>query len=408
MEEFLVLRDLYNQGMRISDIARQTGVDRKTVRKYVKATTPPQSKSRCVKKSKLDDYRDYMVERMDGYPVCASRLYREIKELGYSGGYTIVKDFIRTVRPKLGVPAVLRFETSPGLQAQVDWAELARIEMDGSLRKLYCFTMILGYSRTRYAELTLSIDTPTLIRCHLNAFEYFGGIPEEILYDNMKQVVIKRALQPRDSEWNGLFRDFFEYHGFVPRLCRPYRPQTKGKIESTVKYIKHDFFNGSRFSSFEDVEAGLRDWLVRVNSQVHGTTREVPLNRLKEENLRRVVVPPYHVVVEESRKISRESFVSFKGNQYSVPYRYAGRNALLRVDDGVLEVLVGGEEVCRHEIVSGSGRVSKDREHFKGLLQEVMRQDPVRNEGLPVLRFDAMVEKRSLSVYEALCGDIVE
>jgi transposase len=407
MEEFFVLKDLYEQGMKISDISRSTGIDRKTVRKYVHSSSLPVSVSRSVKKSKLDDFKRDIVERLKEYPISAVRLFREIQAKGYTGGYTIVKDFVRETRSRLGVPAVLRFETRPGLQAQVDWAELAIVEVDGVRRKLYCFTMILGYSRMRYAELTLSIDTPTLIKCHLNAFQFFGGFPGEVLYDNMKQVVIKRALQSKDSVWNPLFKDFFEYMGFLPRLCRPYRPQTKGKIESTVKYIKYGFFNGTRFDSLEDIESGLRDWLFRVNSCVHGTTREVPVERLKNEGLQRITVPGYRVVVEESRKVSRESFVSYRGNQYSVPYRYAGRNATIRIDEGLLKVFVGAELLCTHEILPGSGRVSRDQSHFKGLLQEIMDEEPRRRQGLPVLVFDPVVEveKRSLSVYEALCGD---
>lgn len=152
-----------------------------------------------------------------------------------TGRYTILKDYVSVIRPKVGVSAVFRFETEPGRQAQVDWADLGFVELDGTKRRLYCFTMILGYSRAGYAEFTLSTDASSLIRCHLNAFEYFGGCPEEILYDNMKQVVVKRALRTGESEWNTLFKDFYEYYGFIPRLCRPYRPQTKGKIENTVK-----------------------------------------------------------------------------------------------------------------------------------------------------------------------------
>src|SRR5690606_26878908 len=111
------------------------------------------------------------------------------------------------------------------------------VEIDGTQRKLYCFTMILGYSRMRYAEFTLQVDVHTLIRCHLNAFQYFGGYPQEILYDNMKQIVLKRGLKSSDSDWNSKFEDFFTHYGFVPRLCRPYRPQTKGKIENTVGFL---------------------------------------------------------------------------------------------------------------------------------------------------------------------------
>jgi hypothetical protein len=136
-------------------------------------------------------------------------------------------------------------------------------------------------------------------------------------------------------------------------------------------------------------------------------TREVPSERLKREGLRMITVPGYRVVVEESRKIGRDCFVSFKGNQYSVPYRYAGRNATVRMEDGLLKIFVGAEELCVHEILAGTGRVSRDEAHFRGLLEEILNEEPGRKQGLPVLRFDPVVEveKRSLSVYEALCGD---
>ena len=189
-----MIRDLYLQGFGISEIARQTGFDRKTVRKYLRLKTLPEPQKRPGRKSKLDPYKPYIQEKLKEGPYTAARLYREIKEMGFDGGKTIVKDFVQKVRPEQGIPAVLRYETKPGVQAQVDWGELGTVEVDGKVKKLFCFNMILGYSRMRYVEFTLNIDTPTLIQCHLNAFEYFGGFTQEILYDNMKQVVIKRAL----------------------------------------------------------------------------------------------------------------------------------------------------------------------------------------------------------------------
>ena len=190
-----MIRDLSSQNLSISEISRQTGFDRKTVRKYLQLKTLPEPQKRPGRKSKLDPFKSYILEKLKEGPYTAARLYREIKEMGFDGGKTIVKDFVKEVRPQQGVPAVLRYETKPGVQAQVDWAEMGTVEVDGKVKKLFCFNMILGYSRMRYVEFTLSIDTPTLIQCHLNAFEYFGGFTQEILYDNMKQVVIKRALK---------------------------------------------------------------------------------------------------------------------------------------------------------------------------------------------------------------------
>jgi transposase len=406
MEEWLLIRDLYSQGFSISEISRRTGHARETVRKYLNKKTAPELQKRPPKPSKLDPYKPYIQEKINEGPYTAARLYREIKEMGFDGGKTIVKDFVREVRPEQGVPAVLRYETKPGVQAQVDWGELGTVEVDGKVQKLFCFNMILGYSRMRYVEFTLSIDTPTLIQCHLNAFEYFGGVTQEILYDNMKQVVIKRALKASDSEWNSQFEDFFKYFSFIPRLCRPYRPQTKGKIENTVGYVKRDFFLGRRFTSLEDLNAQVHKWLERVNSTIHGTTYQIPLDRFKEENLNPLdQVPPYKVVHKETRKVSRDCYISFLGNKYSVPYRFAGRTAELQIFEGKFEVYVDYEKVCEHEILPGNCRVARKKEHFQGLLSEVLKENSKckKNPQIPLKFSGPDVEKRSLDVYETFC-----
>jgi hypothetical protein len=263
--------------------------------------------------------------------------------------------------------------------------------------------MVLGYSRMRYVEFTLSTDTPTLIQSHLNAFQYFGGCTQEILYDNMKQVVIKRALKSSDSEWNSMFEDFSKHYGFIPRLCRPYRPQTKGKIENTIGYIKRDFFLGGKFSSLENLNSQALEWLNRVNSSVHGTTYEIPLDRFKEENLILLdQVLPFKVVKIETRKISKDSYVSYLGNKYSIPYKFAGRPAELHISDGKFQVYIDNESICEHEILSGNCRVIRKKEHFQGLLSEILKQNSVcRNTPKPPLKFSGPeVEKRSLEVYE--------
>jgi hypothetical protein len=312
---------------------------------------------------------------------------------------------VREVRPEIGVPAIYRYETKPGVQAQVDWAECGYIDIDGEKRRLYCFTMVLGYSRMRYAEFTLRIDVYTLIQCHINAFGYFGGYPQELLYDNITQIVKKRAPKSSDSTWNSHFQDFFEHYGFIPRLCRPYRPQTKGKIERTVGFVKKDFFMGGRFTSFTDLNSQLQKWLSRVNSIPNGTTHEIPIERFRREGLQEIGnAPSYHNRRDESRKISRDSFVSYLGNLYSVPYRYAGMTARLQISDLTFKIIVGSDEICTHEIQPGHGKVMRVKEHFKGLLSEILKQNcTLRDSNPSILKFvDTDVEHRPLSVYDRL------
>ena len=390
--------------MSISEIARITGHSRGTVRKYLLSPVPPAPQKRQKKPSKLDDYKGYIAARLKEYPLSAKRIYREIQENGFTGKYTIVKDFVREVRPRTSVAAVYRYETKPGIQSQVDWAECGRIDIDNQSRKLYCFTMVLGYSRMRYIEFTLNIDVHTLIQCHLNAFHYFGGYTSEILYDNMKQIVIKRAPVSSDSIWNPDFEDFFKHYGFIPRLCRPYRPQTKGKIENSVGFVKRDFLMGSEFHSFSDLNHQAQSWLARINSTVHGTTNEIPAERLAKEGLRSYdKVPPYHNIRAERRKISRDSYVSYLGNRYSVPYRFAGRDCSLQISDKSLTVVVDRNAICTHEIRQGHSSISRDKEHFQGLLSEILKQNSnPKPKFSPSFKFiEPDVEQRSLSIYDA-------
>lgn len=399
-----MLRDLFNQELSITEIARRTGHSRGTVRKYLLSPVPPSPQKRQKKPSKLDDYKEYIVARLQEYPLSAKRIYREIQERGFTGKYTIVKDFVREVRPRTSVAAVYRYETKPGIQSQVDWADCGRIDIDNQSRKLYCFTMVLGYSRMRYIEFTLNIDVHTLIQCHLNAFHYFGGYTSEILYDNMKQIVIKRAPVSSDSIWNPDFEDFFKHYGFIPRLCRPYRPQTKGKIENSVGFVKRDFLMGSEFHSFSDLNHQAQSWLARINSTIHGTTNEIPAERLAKEGLRSYdKVPPYHNIRAERRKISRDSYVSYLGNRYSVPYRFAGRDCSLQISEQSLTVIIDGDAICTHEISQGHSRLSRNKEHFQGLLSEILKQNsnPIPKFSPSFKFIEPDVEQRSLSIYDA-------
>lgn len=359
--------------------------------------------------SKLDPFKDYIQERINEYPLSALRIYREIQEKGFTGKYTIVKDYLREIRPDQRITAILRYETKPGVQAQVDWGECDHIDEDEQLRKVYCFSMILGYSRMRYMEFTLSTDVYTFIQCHNHAFAYFGGYTQEILYDNIKQIILKRAIKPKDNIWNAKFEDFFTYHGFIPRLCKPYCPQTKGKIENSIGYIKRDFLLGGVFSSLTDMNHQGMHWLNRVNNAVHGTTNEIPFKRLKQENLKSITnIQPYQIRREEHRKISKDAYVPYRGNRYSVPYQFAGRDAVLELDETRIIIRVGSEIICSHDIVPGNRRLVREKEHFKGLLSLAMKCNSQRTKkSKPLFKVPGpQVDHRPLSVYECFSNGV--
>lgn len=406
VEQQTLIRELAAQKLSISRIAREVGVHRHTVQAFLLQGPPGARAPRAPRASPIDPFADYLRARLAQFDLSGVRLLEEIRERGYRGSYTVVKDFIRPLKRDRALAAVVRFETPPGVQSQVDFGHFGYLEEDGVRHHLYGFSMVLGYSRCRFLEFVTRIDTPRLIRCHLDAFDYFGGYTDEILYDNMSQVVLERALRSEENKWNPLFEDFAKYYDFRTRLCWPYRPETKGKIERTIGFVKSNFFLGRPFSGLTDLNLQAQRWCNTVNAErIHATTGVVPISQLEEEQLHPVADrAPYQIVVTETRRVSRECFVSYLGNRYSVPWRFAGREAQLEIRDGVLIVRVDGEERCHHELRSGSGAVVRVKEHFAGLygatrqknLQEFVRTH--REQPLPA------VEERPLAVYdEFLC-----
>ena len=386
-----MIREKRDMGMSITDISKDMGISRPTVRKYLKGRNP-QEYSKKNRVSILESYKAYIKERIDRYNLSAIRILEEIRKKGYKGGYSTLKYYCATLRKDRAITAVIRFETEPGRQAQVDFGSFGYIEIDGKRRKLYAFSYILGYSRYRYVEFTTDISTENVIKMHMNAFRYTGGIPSEILFDNMKQIVIDRKIKASESRFNETFLRFSERYGFNIRLCFPYRPQTKGKIERNIGYLRGNFFNGRNFSSLGDMNAQCSSWLVEANGKTNSTTGKVPAEVVKDEILTHIdSVPEFRYSINVMRKISRECYMHYNSNRYSVPWKYAGRECTVNEVNGKIHILIDSE-VIEHDILPGSGRISRKKEHFEGLLKAVRDQN-FRN-------YSVDVEKRDLRQYE--------
>lgn len=275
------------KGMSYTEIGRKYHIDPRTAKRYAESPQRPEYTLSAPKATKMDAYKQQVDQWLEEAPYSAIRILEKLKELGFEGQYSIVKAYVSNKKMDLDEKATVRFETMPGKQGQMDWGffEDHTVYEDGKRKKLYCFLMILGYSRMRYIEFVTDMSTNTLIRCHQNAFRYFGGYPEEMLYDNMKQVVIKRLLKQEDSTLNRQFEDFAGFYGFKPVLCRPYRGQTKGKVERTVQFVRDNFMVGIKYSSLNDLNGQALAWCNKVNAKVHATTNEIPFERLKKEGL---------------------------------------------------------------------------------------------------------------------------
>jgi transposase len=335
LEDFMELQKLHHDGVRVSEIARQLNMDRKTVRKYLKQA--PREYERKPKEWKVDPFRAYLRERWELGVHNAAKLLGEIRKRGYSGGVTQVRAVLAPWRSEGQERAFVRFETAPGEQAQMDWGHFGN--WDG--RRLYGFALTLCWSRMRYVEFTQRQDAETLLNCMVHAFGYFGGVTQTVLTDNMKTVVVDRV----DGQpcFHPKMLDFASYYGFVPRVCRPYRPETKGKIESTIRFLKGNFWPGIEFDSLSELNRQAIDWCGEVNRRVHSTTREIPQTRFAHEGLTPLNgQPAYDTSYVSHRQVAKDCMFSYRGNRYSVPYLHAGKSVLVRepLDSGTIRITV--------------------------------------------------------------------
>ena len=272
-----------------SELAERFGLSRQTIHRWIREGSLDRDLDaetvrygpRASVPTKLDDYRGIIVSRLAEYPdLTGVRLLAEIKAAGYTGGYTQLKEYVRTVRPRPPEEPVIRFETAPGHQGQVDFAEF-RLPWG----KRYALLVVLGYSRQLWLRFFARQTMADVFEGLEAAFASFGGVPSELLFDQMKAVITQdeRNAGGRVTE-NAEFLRFAHHWGFRVRACRPYRAKTKGKVERPVSYVRSSFFYGRAFTSDSDLNAQAQHWLDAVaNVRVHGTLKERPLDRLERE-----------------------------------------------------------------------------------------------------------------------------
>ncbi len=339
-EEWMDIKDLHRQGLSQRQIAKQTGHSRNTIARILKEAIPKPF-SKPARASILDPFKPYLAQRFGEFGLSAVRLLEEIRPQGYTGSLDVVQRYLKTLRNEhvAGGKRTVRFETPPGHQAQVDWAHVGHV--DG--RPVYAFIAVLSFSRLLFVELVRSMETSTLLRCHQNAFAFFGGVPRSVLYDNMKQV------RTGPGVLNPLLLDFACHHGFTPHTHRPYRPRTKGKVERMVNYFKDNFLNGRAFAGWEDLSAQLQNWLQQANARRHATTGERPQDLLGKEQLQSMgQIAPYIITARAERRVDTEGYVHWGRSRYSVPPQHSGKRVLVVCGEQTVQIRLGETVVAEH------------------------------------------------------------
>jgi transposase len=348
------------RGQSQRDIALEVGVSRKAVRRALVAVVRQRDEGHSAlplpkqkRPSTLDAFDGFILEQLDKFPdITAVRLLEELKKEDFDGGYTIVKERLRVLRPKPKRTFVERFETAPGVQGQQDWSPYTVPFVEEGQERVSCFSFILGFSRRQFIAFCDSEDLVTLERRHIDAAERFQGLPKEILYDNQKAVVLRREAQR--AIYNPRFLAFASHYGFRPRALPPRRPDLKGKVEAPFKYVEGNCLNARTFKNRAELDAHALWWMDNISdTHKHDTTGERPIDRFAREKDALLALPtrPFDTAEVRYCVVSIEGHVLWNTTPYSVPYVHVLDLVVVRVTEREVFVYESRElrEIARHE-----------------------------------------------------------
>ncbi len=407
-EVFMDMIALHRNGYSVRKIARTLGIHRGTVKRHLASDAFPRYQKQKRQSSILEPYypmiRDFLEE--DDYQ--ATWLFDRIKKMGYAGGYDTVKNHVRKIKEQKTHLAYIRFETEPGRQAQFDWGDFQILELSGRTSTVFAFVLVLGFSRVMYAEFMRRCTLESFMDGHIRAFRYLQGIPAEILYDNMKHVVLRRD-QGRPV-FNTEFLHFAHHYGFQPLAAPPYSPWVKGKVERPIDYLRERFWRGYAFSSLEKANKDVLAWLNdTANLRIHGTHHRPVNERWQEEipHLGRLPLSDYDTSLKVFRKVYRDCQISYNTNRYVLPHRAVGKRVMLKVKNGVIRIYHDQDLLAdyiepqgRHHLVSHPRFYEELKRDKEQLRRKYGRSKGKATRGLSIGSLWVDVAARPLTEYE--------
>ena len=368
---FCQIKDLHaHQGLNASQIAKELALDPRTV-SYWLAQDHFRPRQPQQHPSKLDPFKAQIVRLLERYPYSAAQIFHRLREQGFDGGYSLVKAYVRTVRPTRQ-PAFLKLAFAPGECAQVDWGSFGAISVGHTSRRLSFFVIVLCYSRLMYVEFTVSQTMEHFLACHQHAFEFFGGIPKTVMVDNLKSAVLTRVLGEAPV-FNPKYLDFATHYGFTIAPCNVGKGNEKGRVENGVGYVKKNFLAGLELPDFSALNPAARQWLDTVaNVRLHSETRQQPVQTWHTERpyLSPLPLQPFDIATVSQVRASRQFRITLETNHYSVPAHYAGQALTLKTYPDRLCIYHGDQLIARHGRRYERFQDVEDPDHPKPLLEQ--------------------------------------
>lgn len=358
-----------HQNLTGPQIATALALDPRTVRKWLAQQFRP--KKTTPRPSKLDPFKHDVLRMLEAHPYTATQILQRIREQGFDGGYSIVKTYVRKVRPPKS-PAFLTLSFAPGECAQVDWGSYGSVNVGSTRRRLSFFVMVLCYSRMMYVDFTVSQGMEHFLGCHQNAFEFFGCVPKKVMVDNLKSAVLKRIVG-QDPVLNPKYVDLANHYGFTITPCNVGKGNEKGRVENAVGYVKKNFLSGLHIPSFEPLAPAARIWLDTIaNVRIHGQTRQRPIDLFEKErpSLNPLPPHPFDCATVSQVRASSQFRITLDTNRYSVPAQYAGALLTLKAYPDRLCLYDKDNLIARHVRSYDRHQDFEDPDHPRELLQQ--------------------------------------